>query len=185
MTLNSSKLAPETADQPLQIENGYVPGFDYTRNWQVPPVKDFNRTLWLGISAESPQAVLQSSAEPLAPGLLVNTSNAGDATGQLNSTTTYSPDTLPDLIAKAAVDTRFGHYEVFGMGRFSPTGSSGCATARSTVGGSAGLRWCRSFRNGLMPVRASWFVGVGGAPSTDEKVFFTSFRYFPFEGGSC
>lgn len=36
----------------------------------------------------------------------------------LNAATNYSYNPVPDMILKAAADTSFGHYEVFGLARW-------------------------------------------------------------------
>jgi hypothetical protein len=94
----------------------YVPGFNWTRNPQLRVVKDVAPGLWVGLSAESPQSVLPPS--PFAAPGNINLSNAGDPVGQLNTTTTYSNNSVPDIIGKVALEPGFGHFELKGLVRF-------------------------------------------------------------------
>ena len=116
ITLNRIGIIARQENIPQTIDTGYIPGFSYTRNPQFRIVKDFDdRKLWLGLSAESPQAIIYNS------GLGTYTGNptTGIAGGSsLNSSTSYTLDPAPDLIAKLAYDPGYGHYEVYGITRF-------------------------------------------------------------------
>lgn len=101
---------------PIIIDSGSdVVGFNWTRNTQVRLVKDFdNKQVWAGISLESPQTIVNNSG--------VGTPSGNPVTGLSGtgtfSTNTYSLDVAPDVIAKVAFDPGYGHYEVYGVGRF-------------------------------------------------------------------
>lgn len=116
LTTDLSGITPLKEQIPLTIDVQYVPGFNWTRNPQLRVVKDVAPGLWVGLSAESPQSVLPPS--PFAAPGIVNVSNTGDAVGQLNTTTTYSNNSAPDLIGKVALEPGFGHFEVKGLVRF-------------------------------------------------------------------
>jgi|GEM_PF-642158 len=116
LTTDLSGITPLKEQIPLTIDVQYVPGFNWTRNPQLRVVKDVAPGLWVGLSAESPQSVLPPS--PFAAPGLVNLSNAGDAVGQLNTSTTYSNNSAPDLIGKVALEPGFGHFELKGLVRF-------------------------------------------------------------------
>jgi hypothetical protein len=117
LTTSKTGITPRQENIPLTIDAQYVPGFNWTRNPQVRIVKDFDdQKVWLGISAESPQASLGGIAVPGAPGVgAVNFTNLG--VSPLNTSGSYSTDFAPDFIAKAAFDPGWGHYEVFGVER--------------------------------------------------------------------
>jgi hypothetical protein len=128
---------------PPTIDNNYTVGFVYTRAPQLRVVKDFGGVLWLGGSIEAPQQLYSSAgAISASGGLLPNgqtlTFNAA-GTGFLNSTT-YSYDVAPDMILKAALDTGFGHYEAYGLGRFFRTRTSyiGGGDNHTVFGGGVG-----------------------------------------------
>ena len=55
---------------------------------------------------------------PIPPGLAINSLNACQASGLLDSTTACTNDVAPDIIEKFALDPGWGHYEVFGLERF-------------------------------------------------------------------
>lgn len=112
-TLFSQGLTPHKEVTPQTIDAQYVAGFNWTRNPQLRLVKEFGKVAAIGVSFESPQAVI--SAGPNAPAALVNQSGLGS--GLENSTTTYSLDFAPDMIVKAAIDPGYGHYEIYGMAR--------------------------------------------------------------------
>jgi hypothetical protein len=137
-------ITPRKELLPPTIDNNYTVGFVYTRAPQLRIVKDFGGTLWLGASIEAPQETYSSAGSlsesggvlPNGQTLIYNSSG----TGFLNSTTTYSYDVAPDMILKAAVDTGFGHYEAYGLGRFFRTRTSivGGGDNRTMFGGGVG-----------------------------------------------
>jgi hypothetical protein len=47
----------------------------------------------------------------------------------------FAPDVAPDIIAKAAFDPGWGHYEVFGIARFFNDNTFGCVVSPATVAG--------------------------------------------------
>jgi hypothetical protein len=55
---------------------------------------------------------------PIPPGLAINDLNTCSASGQLNSQTACSNDTIPGLVEKVVLDPGWGHYEVFGIQRW-------------------------------------------------------------------
>jgi hypothetical protein len=116
ITTDLSGITPLKEQIPLTIDVQYVPGFNWTRNPQLRVVRDVAPGLWVGLSAESPQSVLPPS--PFAAPATVNLSNAGDPIGQLNTTTTYSNNSAPDIIGKVALEPGFGHFELKGLVRF-------------------------------------------------------------------
>ncbi|MCJ2072584.1 hypothetical protein MKK75_27985 [Methylobacterium sp. J-030] len=116
ITTDATGIIPLKEQIPLTIDAQYVVGFNWTRNPQVRVVKDVAPGLWVGLSVESPQSVLPPS--PFAAPGLVNVNNTGDAAGLLNNSTTYSNNSVPDVIGKVAIEPGFGHYEVKGLVRF-------------------------------------------------------------------
>ncbi len=99
---------------PLTIDAQYVPGFNWTRNPQIRLVERFNDAVSLGLSLESPQALVFNGPNPLPPGTVYN--NPGGSlyySGQ-----NYTLDPAPDVIAKVAFDPGYGHYELYGMARW-------------------------------------------------------------------
>jgi hypothetical protein len=120
LTMDRVGITPRTEVTPTTIDAQYVTGFTWTRAPQVRVVKDFDKTVWVGISAETPQASIYNNScyANACGGAGVGTVTTGVAgSGQLSTTPTYSLDEFPDVIAKVAVDPGFGHYEVYGIAR--------------------------------------------------------------------
>ncbi len=114
LTTDKIGIIPRQENIPLTIDAQYVPGFNWTRNPQIRLAKDFcDQKIWLAISAESPQAVLTGIGTPPS---FINGTNAGGSLFDKNNN--YTSDVAPDVIAKAAFDPGFGHYEIFGVTRF-------------------------------------------------------------------
>jgi len=112
-TLQKKGIMPRQEQIPLTIDGQYVVGFNWTRNPQLRLVKNFGEQVALGVSLESPQAIIASG--PNAPLVPTVTSTPG---GQLFApTVNYSTDVGPDVLVKAAWDPGFGHYELYGLGR--------------------------------------------------------------------
>jgi hypothetical protein len=163
---------------PLTIAAQYAVGFNWTRQPQFRFVADWEKIAWFGFSVESPQINFPSNSigiftGPQAgtapsqnvnpatatggavapPGLTVNTLNACQSGGLLNSTTSCSINNYPDLVQKFAVDPGWGHYEVVGLERFFTDrvfthDVLGSGSNRTTTGwGLAALQSCRFGRN--------------------------------------
>ena len=114
LTTDKVGIIPRQENIPLTIDAQYVPGFNWTRNPQLRLAKDFDdQKIWLAISAESPQAVLTGIGTPPS---FINATNAGGSLFDKNNN--YTSDFAPDIIAKAAFDPGYGHYEIFGITRF-------------------------------------------------------------------
>ena len=117
-TMYKAGVTPRQENLPLVIDQQYVPGFSWTRQPQFRIAKDFGGKYWLAASLESPQTVYSTNA---ANGTGVdfgtaNFQNAGIST--LTPGQNYSTDIAPDVIVKFAADPGWGHYELFGLGRF-------------------------------------------------------------------
>jgi hypothetical protein len=127
---------------PVTIDAGYIPGFDYTRNWQVRFVQDMAPWWSIGASVEAPAAQVYAGNGAIANGAsangwIVNFANSG--AGTLNNTGTFTADTIPDIIGKVAFDPGWGHYEAFGIARFFNDNVFTCPAADiSTAAGSVG-----------------------------------------------
>ena len=162
----NAQLSPRGERIPTTIDAQYVVGFNWTRNAQLRFVKSWDKVASFGISVESPQASIYTGcsgvATPAPAGcgsvsaLVTNTGGS-----LLNSTTNYSIDFAPDIIAKFAFDPGYGHYEVYGLARGfrdrSPATASG--TNNSTWGGSIGAGMILP----LGPMLEFQLSGLGGS----------------------
>lgn len=99
---------------PLTIDAQYNVGFTWERQYGFRAVKQIGPRFWIGGSIEEAQT-LNIGGHNL-PTLLYQ--QAGNAVGLYNPTANYSFNYAPDLLAKAAYETGWGHFEVFGVGRF-------------------------------------------------------------------
>ncbi|HEY1965811.1 MAG TPA: hypothetical protein VGG59_12805 [Acidobacteriaceae bacterium] len=141
---------------PATIDPQYVAGFVWNRQYGFRVTKNFHDRFWIGASAENAET-LNPAGSSLPTNLLIGSD--GNNGGLYNVTANYSFNLAPDMIAKIAIEPRFGgHYEVFGIARFfrdriypnqitvknpdgttTVTGSSKGAYNDSTVGGGLGL----------------------------------------------
>jgi len=96
---------------PLGNDGQFYVGFNWARQTQLRLIKSFSPTVALGLSLESPQNALKGSVPTGA-----TASNPGGPA--LNSATSYSTDIAPDVVAKLALDPRYGHYELYSLTRF-------------------------------------------------------------------
>lgn len=175
---------------PMVIDTNYLPGFVYTRNPQVRVVKDFGPSYHIGFSLESPQSVFgiypTTASGALLPvdgnskvGYNVYYSNAGGS--NLNSGTTYSLDAAPDMVLKGTADPGWGHYEVYGLGRFFRTQAgvatkTGVPTSNDTVfgggiGGAATLPVVPKYLDLTGDVLGGYGIGRYGAASLIDGTF--------------
>jgi hypothetical protein len=133
-TLNSKGITPRNEMIPVTVDAQFVPGFIWARQPQVRVVKDFDKTLWLALSVEDAQTTF---AGAVPPGVITQITNntglfggtvggsapvtAGGGTATIPTLATSSLNSVPDVVAKAAVElTAAGrpiHLEAFGLGR--------------------------------------------------------------------
>jgi hypothetical protein len=99
---------------PMTIDAQYTVGFTWERQYGFRVVKDIRDKFWAGFAVEESQT-LNIGGHNL-PALLYQ--QAGNGGGLYNSTANYSFNYAPDLIAKVVAEPGFGHYEIFGVGRF-------------------------------------------------------------------
>ena len=107
-------LGPFNTWQPPVIDHNYMAGYSYLRVPMVRAVKGFGN-FWMGVEANTPQTVFGGAATVPA-GQTVFTGYPGNTA--LDPQVNYSVNVAPDLVAKAALDTSFGHFDVFGVMRW-------------------------------------------------------------------
>ena len=158
LTENKAGIAPsddlgKTNDaRPSTIDPGYNVGFTFARQYGLRLTKDFNHKVALAVSLENAQGTLTSHGN--ANNFLLGEAGASNT---YNTTSNYTFNPSPDIVAKAAFDPGFGHYEVFGLfdrfrdrvfpcGEVSPTcaavSSAGVFNSSKKGGGlGANARW--------------------------------------------
>jgi hypothetical protein len=159
---------------PLTIDAQYNVGFTWERQYGFRAVKEIGRRLWIGGAVEESQT-LNIGGHNL-PTIVYQ--QAGNAGGLYNPTANYSFNYAPDLVAKAAFETDWGHFELFGVGRFfrdrvypngpAPSGAPqpvtpsalGAYTSK-TAGGGAGVNARVSLFAKKLDIGAHALVGNG------------------------
>jgi len=159
---------------PLTIDAQYNVGFTWERQYGFRAVKRLSSNLWVGGSVEEAQT-LNIGGHNLPTIAYQQTGNTG---GLYNPTANYSFNYAPDLIMKAAYETNWGHFEVFGIGRFfrdrvypngpPPAGASQPATTSAvgaftskTAGGGAGVNARVSLFDKSLDIGAHILAGNG------------------------
>ncbi len=162
--LNGTEILPST------IDPEYTAGFNWTRQYGLRVVKDMNNKFWLGASLENAET-LNPAGSDLPTNELIG--SAGNSGGLYNPTANYSFNRAPDLVAKAVFEPGFGHYEVFGLGRFfrdriypnagattpSAAGAYNDTTVAGGIGG--GARVMPFDKKVTIGLKGLWGQGVG------------------------
>ena len=139
VTENKAGIAPsddlgKTNDaRPMTIDPGYNVGFTFARQYGIRLTKDFSHKVALAVAVENAQGTLTTHGN--ADSFLLGEAGASNT---YNTTSNYTFNPSPDIIAKAAFDPGFGHYEIYGLfdrfrDRVFPCGevSPACATVSS------------------------------------------------------
>jgi hypothetical protein len=114
---------------PMTIDAAYTVGFSWARQYGLRLQKNIGNKAWFAVSIEDPQATLTTHNN--VANYLVGSAGAGGGvfngavtacTYSLTANTTtctnaanYAFNPAPDIIAKAAFEPGFGHYEIFGV----------------------------------------------------------------------
>jgi hypothetical protein len=164
VTENGKGIAPDddmgkTNDaRPKTIDASYNVGFDYVRQWGLRLTKSYDKVAF-GVSLENSQGTATSHGN--ANNYLFS---QGGASNSYNTTTTYSFNPSPDIVAKIAFDPGFGHYEILGLfDRFTDrafpcediTSTTPCGTG---TGPNASDAYNRSKNGGGFGASARWLI---------------------------
>ncbi|MGA7686286.1 MAG: hypothetical protein WCC32_07385 [Terriglobales bacterium] len=96
--------------RPKTIDPNYSVGFDFARQYGLRVTKSFGTKFAAAVAVENDQATVTTHGN--ANNFLIGEAGASSS---YNSTSTYSFNPSPDIIAKVAFDPGFGHYEVYGL----------------------------------------------------------------------
>jgi hypothetical protein len=97
--------------RPATIDSAYNVGFTFARQYGIRVTKNLiGKKVWFAVAMENAQGTLTTHGN----GSNFLLGEAG-ASNNYNSTSNYTFNPSPDVIAKLAFDPGFGHYEVFGM----------------------------------------------------------------------
>jgi hypothetical protein len=123
VTETTQGLTRGTEILPATIDAAYEPGFVWTRQESFRLSKDFGKSVFFGLSAESPQT-LNPGGNNLPINELIGSAgtngglyNAAGSAISGSALTNYSFNYAPDFILKAAFEPGWGHWEVFGIQR--------------------------------------------------------------------
>jgi len=116
LTENKAGIAPSDDNgrvndaRPATIDPQYNVGFTFARQYGIRLTKDFNEHISAAIAVENAQGTLTTHG---------NTDNfllgEAGASNSYNTTSNYTANPAPDVVAKIAFDQGPGHYEIFGM----------------------------------------------------------------------
>ncbi len=112
-TETTQGLSNGTEILPSTIDPQYTAGFTWERQYGFRVSKDFGKKMFIGLSAENPQT-LTGGSNPTNQTL----GGPGVGGGLYNLNANYSFNVAPDFVFKAAFEPGWGHWEVFGVGRF-------------------------------------------------------------------
>jgi hypothetical protein len=129
---------------PATIDPQYTAGFVWNRQYGFRVAKNFGNKVWFGGSLENDQ-ILPGGSNPANEFL----GSAGVGGGLFNLNANYSFNLAPELVLKLAVEPGWGHWELFGVGRFfrnrvypnataTPPSSAGAFNDSVTAGGIGG-----------------------------------------------
>jgi hypothetical protein len=96
--------------RPTTIDPGYNVGFTFARQYGIRLTKDFSDKVSVAFAVENAQGTLTTHGN--AANFLLGEAGASNS---YNTTSNYTANPSPDLIAKIAFDPGFGHYEVYGL----------------------------------------------------------------------
>jgi hypothetical protein len=114
---------------PMTIDPQYTAGFSWARQYGFRVAKNFGDKIWLAGAVENAQ-INSVGGGGFNNNFVVG--SLGNGGGLYNTTATYSSNYSPDVVAKLAFEPGFGHYEVYGIGRFFRDRIYPCETASAT-----------------------------------------------------
>jgi hypothetical protein len=169
---NGTEILPQT------IDPQYVAGFVWARQYGFRVAKNFSDKFWIGGSLENDQALPGGSAPTNqflgSPGL---------SGGLYNPQANYSFNLAPEMVAKMAFEPGWGHWELFGVGRFfrnriypnAPTNASG-AFNDSVFGGGLGGGFRVPFANKKLSIGLKGLWGNGTGRNGSSTIADLTFR---------
>ena len=156
-TSNGSEILPATIDPQYQA------GFVWTRQYGFRVSKRVMPGFWLAAAAENAET-LNPAGSNMPTNLLIGSAGVGG--GLYNPFANYSFNVAPDMIAKAVFEPGWGHYEVFGIGRFFrdriyPTGANPYNDTVTAGGIGGGFRVPLANKMLSIGLKGLWGQGMG------------------------
>jgi Skp family chaperone for outer membrane proteins len=141
-TETTQGLSNGTEILPANIDAQYNAGFVWARQYGFRVSKAFSKTFFMGLSVENAEALTPAGSGLPTNYLIGQLGNSGGLYNAFNATITYNP--APDFILKMAFEPGWGHWEMFGVGRFwrdriYPNAPTNALNAYNDSTGSAGI----------------------------------------------
>lgn len=148
-TTNGKGITPRNEVTPPTIDPQYIVGFQWARQWQFRVTKNWDQKWWLALGLENAQTTNVSptttdSTYQLTVGNPAD--KAFNGAGQSMPTgVKFSYNQFPDIILKGALESDYGHYELYSVAR----------NFQSRFGGTT--------VNAQTEKQSIWTAGLGGA----------------------
>ena len=161
ITPNTKGVFPPNELVTATIDLSLTAGYLYNRQAQIRVAKDLGHGLWLAASVENAATVYYVGPNG-ATGLNQTVTTSSPGSGGFDSQVNYSDNIAPDFILKAALDSPYGHYELFGVAREFTTrvSTAGNGTSRTVAAGGGGGDFYVSLGSHLT-AQGSLLVGSG------------------------
>jgi hypothetical protein len=186
-TLESKGLDNKHAWTPLTVDAQYSIGFDWLRQWQMRLSQQFGNGLWGALSLENSQT--HGVAGTMPGGVTAYSYTLPNVGGNLfNAANTMSYNKYPDVIAKLAADTDYGHYEIYDLSRNFQSSSTAVA------GGPSVNTWTNAIGLGayipvipkVLDIQATYLTGKGigryGTTQLNDGTYDASGAFMPLKG---
>jgi hypothetical protein len=122
LTTNREGIATLAELRPGVEDGQYVVGFNWARQRAFRLTKDFNNRVWTAFAIESPETTYSAAFVPENTMGLNTSENAATGVNLLpflaNYSHGFSTSFAPDLVAKVATESGWGHFEIKAVGRF-------------------------------------------------------------------
>jgi hypothetical protein len=115
-TETTQGLSNGTEILPATVDSQYNAGFVWARQYGFRVAKAFSKKFFVGLSAENAEALSPAGSGLPTNFLFGQLGNSGGLYNAFNATISYNP--APDFILKTAIEPGWGHWELFGIGRF-------------------------------------------------------------------
>jgi hypothetical protein len=169
LTTNQQGIATLAELRPATEDGQYVVGFNWTRQRAFRVTKNFNNKIWTAFAVESPETTYSAAFAPTNIMGLNTSQNAATGVNLLpflaNYSNGFSTSLAPDLVAKVAFESGWGHFEIKALGRFFRDRIASAATTNghtNTTGGyGVGFGALTPFVNKKLEVSLEGLLGQG------------------------
>jgi hypothetical protein len=166
ISMNKTGIATRGEWLPTTVDSQYVPGFNYGRLYSARVTKTFSKKVAAAVAFEN-HADLPAGAIPITvSGVPGGVLSAG--IGALANGLNFSTAVMPDVIAKAAFDPGWGHYEIKGVMRVFRDHILGTDTNNKKVGGGFGAGAILPLKKNKIDFYAETLIGNGTSRYNDS-----------------